>query len=188
MDGENFLHDNNTVQILSALTQDVAIQSTERHFFRPSFDDYFMTLAKIVATRSTCDRLRAGAILVKNKRIMATGYNGAPAGMAHCDGEVGHKMEEGHCIRTLHAEENAIIQVVYIGGASTQGSTMYTTYSPCYHCAKKIISAGVERVVCGQVYRDGSVLQDLIKASVLAEVYSGPEPKWQEMLKNIFCA
>jgi dCMP deaminase len=154
-------------------------------YYRPTFDDYFMSIAKIVATRSTCDRLRAGAVLVKNKRIMATGYNGAPAGMPHCDGEDGHKMENGHCIRTLHAEENAILQVAYIGGGSTDGSTMYTTYSPCYHCAKKIISSGIKRVVCGEIYRDGSIIPELVNAGVLAELYPGPHESWKTMLQGI---
>ena len=93
------------------------------HYERPSWDDYFMAIAKIIATRSTCDRLRAGAVLVKNKRIISTGYNGAPPGLPHCDGEHGHLMEEGHCIRTVHSEENCVLQAAALGGISTEGST-----------------------------------------------------------------
>lgn len=157
----------------------------QENFYRPSFDDYFMTIAKIVATRGTCSRLRAGAVLVKEKRIISTGYNGAPSGLPHCDSEFGHKMEEGHCIRTLHAEENAILQVAIIGGASTQASILYTTYSPCYHCVKKIITCGVRRVVCGQMYRDQSVMQELNRAGVLFELYDGPHIRWKQVLADI---
>lgn len=176
----------------SSLTQEVLPPqvhiSQQGDFYRPSFDDYFMTIAKIVATRGTCNRLRAGAVLVKEKRIISTGYNGAPSGLPHCDSEIGHKMEEGHCIRTIHAEENALLQVAIIGGSSTQGSILYTTYSPCYHCVKKIITCGVKRVVCGQMYRDQNVIQELNRAGVLFELYDGPHIHWKQMLLSIFTA
>ncbi len=155
-------------------------------YYRPSFDDYFMSIAHIVATRSTCDRLRAGAVLIKDKRIIATGYNGAPSGLPHCDGEEGHKMEEGHCIRTLHAEENTILQLASSGGTSSQGATLYTTHNPCYHCTKKIITAGIKKVICGTTYRDISPLKDLSKAGIVVEMYDSPKPEWIETLKHIF--
>lgn len=154
-------------------------------YFRPSFDDYFMAIAKIVATRSTCDRLRAGAVLVKDNRIISTGYNGAPPGLPHCDGPEGHKMERGHCIRTVHAEENTILQVAALGGMSTKGATLYTLSSPCYHCAKKIVVAGVSRVVVGWVYRDPTVKEVFTQAGVKFELYR-PDQRWVEKCREIF--
>ncbi|MCB0159778.1 MAG: dCMP deaminase, partial [Caldilineaceae bacterium] len=88
---------------------------------RPSWDEYFMDIAFTVAQRSTCDRAHVGCVLVRDRRMLCTGYNGAPAGLPHCD-EVGHLMIDGHCVRTLHAEQNAIIQAA-LHGVSTQGAT-----------------------------------------------------------------
>jgi len=115
---------------------------------RPSWDDYFMELAAVVAKRSTCNRRAVGCILVKDKRVLTTGYNGSPPGMAHCS-EVGCLMVDGHCVRTIHAEQNAIVQAA-VYGVSTLGSTCYVTTTPCVHCAKLLISAGIKRIV----YRD----------------------------------
>jgi len=162
---------------------------------RPTWDDYFMSIAKIVATRSTCDRLRAGAVLVKNNRIISTGYNGAPPGMPHCDGEEGHKMEEGHCIRTVHGEENCILQAAALGSISTVGSTLYTTYAPCYHCFKKLVVGGVKRIVAGKVYRDRFIgaQGDEIVAQWCDEVrieftLYEPSQEWLEHTARIFAA
>ena len=152
---------------------------------RPSWDDYFMSIAKIVATRSTCDRLRAGAVLVKDKRIISTGYNGAPPGLPHCDGPEGHKMEDGHCIRTVHAEENCILQAAVMGGVSTQGSTLYSTYSPCYHCFKKLAVGGVRKVVAGTIYRDPSVAEACKQAGIEFVLYQ-PSKEWLERLSETF--
>jgi len=146
-----------------------------------------MSIAKIVATRSTCDRLRAGAVLIKNKRIISTGYNGAPPGMAHCDGPAGHKMEEGHCVRTVHAEENCILQAAALGGVSTAGSTLYTTYAPCYHCFKKLAVGGVKRIVAAAIYRDPSVAEACREAGIEFVLYQ-PNTKWCEQLSEIFTA
>ncbi len=146
-----------------------------------------MSLAKIVATRSTCDRLRAGAVLVKNNRIISTGYNGAPPGLPHCDGEAGHKMEEGHCIRTVHAEENCVLQAAVTGGTSTQGATIYTTYSPCYQCFKKLAVGGVKRVVAGTVYRDQSIKEACALAGIEYVQYQ-PSAAWLEQAAHIFTA
>jgi dCMP deaminase len=154
---------------------------------RPAWDDYFMSLAKIVASRSTCDRLRAGAVLVKNRRIISTGYNGAPPGLPHCDEAHGHRMEEGHCIRTIHAEENCVLQAAALGGVSTEGSTLYTTYSPCYHCFKKLAMAGVKRVVAGAVYRDPSIAESCEQAGIKFDVYE-PDPEWIARAIGIFAA
>lgn len=152
---------------------------------RPAWDDYFMSIAKIVATRSTCDRLRAGAVLVKDKRIISTGYNGAPPGMPHCDGEAGHKMEEGHCVRTVHAEENCVLQAAAIGGVSTQGSTIYTTYSPCYHCFKKLAVGGVKKIVAGRIYRDSSIKEACAQAGIEFVLYE-PNAEWLSRLAETF--
>lgn len=123
---------------------------------RPDWDSYFMEIAHVVAKRGTCDRARVGAVIVKENRIISTGYNGSPPGMDHCD-DVGHLMIDGHCLRTLHAEENAILQAAAIGGVSTQGATLYTTHSTCYPCLKRAIGVGITRIVAGKIYRDPSV-------------------------------
>ncbi|MFA5129685.1 MAG: cytidine/deoxycytidylate deaminase family protein [Patescibacteria group bacterium] len=154
--------------------------------FRPSWDDYFMAIARIIATRATCDRARIGAVLVKNKRIISTGYNGAPPGLPECDGEEGHLMEEGHCIRTLHAEENTILQLAAIGGTSAEGATLYTTHTPCYHCAKKIIMVGIKRVVGAKVFTNTLPIEDAFKqAGVKIEMYT-PDEQWTAKLNEMF--
>ena len=103
---------------------------------RPNWDDYFMDIAFAVAERSTCDRAHVGAVLVRDRRILTTGYNGAPAGLPHCD-EVGHLIVDGHCVRALHAEQNAIIQAA-LHGISIQGATAYVTHQPA--SAKMLIN------------------------------------------------
>ena len=158
--------------------------SLKEKYHRPSWDDYFMAIAKIVAARGTCDRLRAGAILVKNNRIIATGYNGSPPGLPHCD-EVGHMIEEGHCVRTIHAEHNVILQAAVIPGASTDGSIMYTKYSPCIHCAKYLIAAGIKRVVIGKFYRNDKVKEYLEGAGVKVDIYK-ENPKWNKEVRLLF--
>ncbi len=117
---------------------------------RPSWDEYFMNIAEQVATRATCDRKHVGAVIVRDKVILSTGYNGSPRGMAHCD-EVGHEIIEGHCVRTVHAEANAIAQAAK-NGVSIEGATIYTTSSPCYDCFKLLINAGIKRVVYKEFY------------------------------------
>jgi len=134
--------------------------SEEKIKKRPSWDEYFMNIAQMVATRSTCNRgvdlkympgfKGVGAIIVKDKVILSTGYNGSPRGLDHCD-DVGHEIVEGHCIRTVHAEANALVQAAK-SGVSVDGADLYTTASPCYDCFKMIINAGIKRVVCGSYY------------------------------------
>ena len=116
---------------------------------RPSWDEYFLEIAKLVSTRATCPRMKVGSVLVKDKRIISTGYNGAPKGLPTCL-QVGCKMIDGHCQRVLHSESNAIIQCSYLG-TSSQGSTLYTIFTPCQKCAKEIINAGVVRVVVPKI-------------------------------------
>jgi dCMP deaminase len=127
---------------------------------RPSWDEYFLAIAKLVATRSTCLRRKVGAVVVKNKQILATGYNGAPTGITHCD-EVGCLREklkvpsgERHELcRALHAEQNAFLQAAR-HGVSLDGSTLYVTVQPCSICAKMIINAGIKKVVIEGNYPD----------------------------------
>lgn len=127
---------------------------------RPTWDEYFMELADTIGHRATCDRGRSGCVIVKDKRILTTGYVGSPMGAKHCD-DVGHEMhkvvhddgrETMHCIRTIHAEQNALIQASRVG-VSLQGGTLYCTMTPCYTCAKLIINAGIIRVVAKQDYQ-----------------------------------
>ena len=139
---------------------------------RPPWDDYFMDITFQVARRSTCDRARVGATIVKDKRILTTGYNGAPAGLPHCD-EIGHLMIAGHCVRTLHAEQNAIIQAA-LHGVSVAGSTLYVTHQPCLTCAKMIINAGIKRVVYAGQYPDENAVAFLSAAGVALARYPAP--------------
>lgn len=119
---------------------------------RPTLDEYFMKIAEDVATRATCDRKLVGAVVVKDKRIISTGYNGAPRGQKHCD-EAGHLLKEINgrqsCVRSLHAESNAID----FAGREADGGTIYCTAIPCYECTKRIVNAGIKRVVYGEVYK-----------------------------------
>ena len=119
---------------------------------RASWDHYFMKIAEDVATRSTCDRKYVGAVVVRDKMILSTGYNGSIKGLPHCD-EVGHEMENGHCVRTVHAEANAIVQAARTGG-TIDGADIYVTASPCYYCFKLIANSGIKRIFYGELYRD----------------------------------
>lgn len=112
---------------------------------RPSWDEYFMELAQVVAKRSTCNRRSVGAVLVREKRILTTGYNGSPPGQPHCTDE-GCLMLDNHCVRAIHAEQNAIIQGA-LHGIDLSGATCYVTSAPCVHCSKMLIAAGVKRIV-----------------------------------------
>ncbi len=122
---------------------------------RKSWDEYFMEIAKVVATRATCDRKHVGAVIVRNRIILSTGYNGSIRGLPHCD-EVGHTMENGHCIATIHAEANAILQAAK-NGVAIDGADIYITASPCWPCFKMIANSGIKRIVFGEFYRDERV-------------------------------
>ena len=119
---------------------------------RVGWHTYFMNIARQAATRSTCDRRHVGAVIVRDKTILSTGYNGSIRGMPHCD-DVGHMMEGGHCVATVHAEANAIIQAAK-NGVRIEGAELYTTASPCWPCFKLIVNAGILRVYYGEFYRD----------------------------------
>jgi len=122
---------------------------------RVSWDVYFMNIASEVATRATCDRKHVGAVIVRDKTILSTGYNGSIRGLPHCD-DVGHMMENDHCVATIHAEANAIIQAAK-NGVMIDGGTIYVTASPCWSCFKQIANAGLRRVVYGEFYRDDRI-------------------------------
>jgi dCMP deaminase len=119
---------------------------------RATWDEYFMAIAREVATRSTCDRKHVGAVIVRDKLILATGYNGSVRGLGHCDDE-GHLIEDGHCVRTIHAEANAIVQAAR-NGVRIDAAEIYVTASPCFGCFKLIANSGLKRIVYGEFYRD----------------------------------
>lgn len=123
-----------------------------------------MQIAVDVSTRATCLRRQVGAVIVRDKRILTTGYNGSPMGLAHCT-DVGCHMVNNHCVRCLHAEQNAIIQGAYFG-VSTEGSTLYCNAQPCNMCAKMIVNAGIVKVVIGGEYPDEFALEVLNAAGV----------------------
>ena len=131
---------------------------------RPSWNEYFMNVAHEVAKRSTCERAQVGAVIVKDKRILTTGYNGSPRGLPHCT-DVGCLMDNGHCVRTLHAEQNAII-VAALHGVITEGATIYITHQPCFLCAKMIINAGIIQIVYDKDYPDDRASEFLEQAGV----------------------
>lgn len=137
---------------------------------RPSWDEYFIRISDMIGLRGSCDRGRSGCVITRNNRLVAAGYVGSPIGLPHCD-EVGHEMhtvihEDGsqskHCIRTTHAEQNAICEAARMGVA-LDGSTLYCKMTPCYACAKMIINAGIVRVVCAQDYHTGQRSKEIFK-------------------------
>ncbi|OGY08216.1 MAG: hypothetical protein A2782_00355 [Candidatus Blackburnbacteria bacterium RIFCSPHIGHO2_01_FULL_43_15b] len=135
-------------------------------------DQYFLKIAGVVALCGTCPRKKIGAVLVHDGMIVSTGYNGAPRGIDHCDGKVGCRMIEGHCVRTVHAEVNAVVQAAY-NGVATSGATLYTQYLPCEHCAKVLINAGVKRIVYSGIYENADneyTKENLTKAGVKFEL------------------
>ncbi len=119
---------------------------------RVGWHTYFMNIARQAATRSTCGRKHVGAVIVRDKTILSTGYNGSIRGMPHCD-DVGHLMQGGHCVATVHAEANAIIQAAK-NGVRIEGAEIYTTASPCWDCFKLVVNAGIRTVYFGEFYRD----------------------------------
>ena len=137
---------------------------------RASWDDYFMSIAQVVATRSTCPRKYVGSVIVRNKTILSTGYNGSIRGMPHCS-DVGHMMEEGHCVATIHAEANAIIQAAK-NGVVIDGGDCYVTASPCWSCFKQLANAGIKRICFGEFYRDNRIF-DVASKIGIELVHSG---------------
>jgi dCMP deaminase len=131
---------------------------------RPGWDDYFMEIARTVATRATCPRASVGAVIVREHRILTTGYNGAPRGVPHCS-DVGCTMAGEHCVRATHAEANAIVQAA-LHGVSIADSIAYCTHQPCVHCSKLLISAGVRRIMYEAAYPDAIAQELLSEAGV----------------------
>lgn len=145
---------------------------------RPSWDEYFMEIARAVAKRATCDRGRSGCVIAKDKQILVTGYVGSPKGLPHCD-EVGHQIkttthEDGHqthhCVRTTHAEQNAIVQAAKLG-VSIDGAILYCKMTPCAVCAKMIINAGITRVVCEKRYHAAADSEHMFRQVGIALFY-----------------
>ena len=131
---------------------------------RVSWEKYFMNIAIEVATRSTCDRKHVGAVIVREKTILSTGYNGSIKGLAHCD-EVGHEMVDGHCVRTTHAEANAIVQAAK-NGVEINSSEIFVTASPCYNCFKLIANAGNKTIYYAEFYRDDRIIDHAKEAGI----------------------
>lgn len=160
-------------------------KTNKNDYTRPSWDDYFMEVAEAISKRATCDRGRCGSVIAKDKQILASGYVGAPVGFPHCD-EVGHQMkkvihEDGsetqHCVRTVHAEQNAICQAAK-RGISIDGATMYTKMTPCRVCAMLMINSGIARVYCERKYHAGAESEAMFKKSKIPVVY-----KYKELVK-----
>ncbi|AEJ19169.1 deoxycytidylate deaminase [Gracilinema caldarium] len=149
----------------------------EVNYKRPSWDEYFMEVCNAIAKRATCDRGRSGCVIAKNNQILVTGYVGSPAGLPHCD-EVGHQLkkmvhEDGsvttHCVRTVHAEQNAICQAAK-RGIAIEGATLYCKMTPCRTCTMLIINCGITRVVCEKKYHDAKDSEEMFaKAGINLE-------------------
>ncbi|MCF8230093.1 MAG: cytidine/deoxycytidylate deaminase family protein [Bacteroidales bacterium] len=151
---------------------------SNKEHIRPSWDEYFMELANTVARRATCDRGRSGCVIVRNKQILVTGYVGSPRGLPHCD-DVGHLLkkvthEDGststHCMRTVHAEQNAICQAARLG-ISLEGGTCYCRMTPCRTCAMLLINSGIERIVCEKKYHAGKESEDMFNQAGISIEY-----------------
>jgi dCMP deaminase len=155
-------------------------------YVRPGWDEYFINISRTIATRGTCDRGRSGAVIAKDKQILVTGYVGSPKGLAHCD-ESGHLMEEWkhsdgvkrkHCVRTTHAEQNAICQAAKLG-ISISGATLYCKMLPCSSCAGMIINSGIKKVICEKKYHAGGKTPKMFEmAGVELEVLDNEVEKY----------
>lgn len=139
-------------------------------YVRPSWDEYFMEVMEAISKRATCDRGRSGCVIVKNKQILVTGYVGSPIGLPHCD-EVGHEMKKmlnddgtisQHCVRTVHAEQNAVCQAAKLG-VPIEGATVYCRMTPCRTCAMLLINCGIIRVMCERKYHAGTESEEMFK-------------------------
>lgn len=157
------------------------IKEPVKEHVRPGWDEYFMSIAELTGSRGSCDRGRAGCVVVKDKHILVGGYVGSPKGLPHCD-EIGHLMktvihedgtESRHCLRTAHAEQNAICQAAKLGVA-IEGATIYVRMTPCAACAKMIINVGIKRVVCAKGYHAGSESEKLFEVvGIKLEILDG---------------
>jgi len=177
------------VQKVLDVVRDSAVISESVIRNRPSWDEYFLRIGRVVAERSTCDRGSSGCVIVKDKQILVTGYNGSAKGLPHCD-EVGHQLKtivhgdgtaSQHCVRTVHGEQNAICQAAR-HGISLDGATLYYQMTPCAVCAKMIINAGIKRVVCEKRYHGDMDTAELFKqAGIVFEVLNEEFEKYDDM-------
>lgn len=151
-----------------------------KKYVRPSWDEYFMEMVETVGKRATCSRGRSGCVIVKDHEVLATGYVGSPAGLPHCD-DVGHLIEQtmhvgddapkDHCVRTVHAEQNAIAQAAK-NGKALKGASLYCTMTPCRTCAMMIINCGIKEVVCENRYQTSSISEDLFNQAGVSIIYT----------------
>lgn len=176
--------------LLKEKTKDSSINCGEgiNDYKRPSWDEYFMEVCKAISKRATCDRGRSGCVIARNNQLLVTGYVGSPRGLPHCD-EVGHQFKQtihedgsvtNHCVRTIHAEQNAICQAAK-EGISLNGATLYCKMTPCRVCAMLIINCGIKRVVCEKMYHAGKESEEMFeKAGIKIEFFD----KSVEQYKN----
>jgi dCMP deaminase len=150
-----------------------AVKSSYR--VRVDWHQYFMNIASEVATRSTCDRKHVGAVIVRDKTILSTGYNGSVRGLPHCDDQ-GHMMEDGHCVATIHAEANAIIQAAK-NGVRVDGADIYITASPCWNCFKIVTNAGIKNIYYGEFYRDDRIFDAAKQLKMLVTQITVPKTR-----------
>ena len=157
-------------------------ENNETHYIRPTWDEYFMEVSRTIAKRATCDRGRSGCVIARNKQILVTGYVGSPVGLPHCD-DVGHLFKQvthedgkvtNHCVRTVHAEQNAICQAARLG-ISLQDSTLYCRMTPCRTCAMLIINCGIKRVVCEFKYHSSSESEEMFAEAGIELAYVNQE-------------
>ena len=155
---------------------------SEERYVRPSWDDYFMEVADAISKRATCGRGRSGCVIAKDRQILVTGYVGSPQGLPHCD-DIGHQMkkimhEDGsvsqHCVRTVHAEQNAVCQAAK-RGIGIEGATLYCRMTPCRTCAMLLINCGISRVVCERKYHAGEESEELFDKAGIALQYKFDE-------------
>lgn len=151
-------------------------------YVRPSWDEYFMEVAHAISKRATCDRGRSGCVIARDRQLLVSGYVGSPIGLPHCD-DVGHQMKQvvhedgsitSHCVRTVHAEQNALTQAAKLGVA-LDGATLYCRMTPCRVCAMLIINCGIKRVVCAHKYHAGAESEAMFKQASVALEYQCEE-------------
>ena len=156
---------------------------------RPSWDEYFMEVANTIAKRATCGRGRSGCVIARDKQLLVTGYVGSPKGMPHCD-DVGHQFkkvthEDGsvteHCVRTVHAEQNALCQAAKLG-VSIEGATLYCRMTPCRVCAMLLINCGIARVVCERHYHAGGESEEMFtRTGIEVEFVHGEVQEYERL-------
>jgi len=149
---------------------------------RPNWDEYFLKLAMLASERATCPRMHCGCVLVRNKNVISTGYNGSIPGDEHCE-DVGCMVVDNHCVRTVHAEMNALIQAARCGHA-VAGATAYVTNMPCTTCGKSLITAGIQRVVIFSDYHDTLAETFFSKANVKIDRIAMPQKEIRYDLKQ----